>query len=97
VCDAATNDLSMSRHVLFALVIFVIAMSASGFDSSTFAQTSSAEDRLIKQARAIHENVIVLDTHIDTEQQIEKLWGGNLLRVMNEVQRVARELQKKSG
>ena len=29
-----------------------------------------------------------------TEQQIEKLWGGNLLRVMEEVQRIARELQK---
>jgi membrane dipeptidase len=30
-----------------------------------------------------------------TEEQIEKLWGGNLLRVMDEVQRVAHELQKK--
>jgi membrane dipeptidase len=29
-----------------------------------------------------------------TEQQIEKLWGGNLLRVMDEVQRIAAELQK---
>jgi membrane dipeptidase len=30
-----------------------------------------------------------------TEDQIEKLWGGNLLRVMDEVQRIAKELQKK--
>jgi len=29
-----------------------------------------------------------------TERQIEKLWGGNLLRVMEEAQRLARELQK---
>ena len=29
-----------------------------------------------------------------TEAQIEKLWGGNLLRVLDEVQRVAQELQK---
>jgi membrane dipeptidase len=29
-----------------------------------------------------------------TEQQTEKLWGGNLLRVMDEVQRIATELQK---
>ena len=29
------------------------------------------------------------------EEQIAKLWGGNLLRVMDEVQRIARELQKK--
>ncbi len=29
-----------------------------------------------------------------TEQQIEKLWGGNLLRVMDAVQRIAGELQK---
>jgi len=28
------------------------------------------------------------------EDQIEKLWGDNLLRVMDEVQRIARELQK---
>jgi membrane dipeptidase len=28
------------------------------------------------------------------EEQIEKLWGGNLLRVMDEVQRIAEELQK---
>ncbi len=29
-----------------------------------------------------------------TEKQIEKLWSGNLLRVLDEVQRVAKELQK---
>lgn len=29
-----------------------------------------------------------------SEAQIEKLWGGNLLRVLDEVQRIARELQK---
>ena len=29
-----------------------------------------------------------------TEEQIEKLWSGNLLRVMDEVQRIAAELQK---
>jgi membrane dipeptidase len=29
-----------------------------------------------------------------TERQIEKLWGGNLLRVMDEVQRIASEMQK---
>ncbi|MGH7875543.1 MAG: dipeptidase, partial [Candidatus Binatia bacterium] len=29
-----------------------------------------------------------------TEERIEKLWGGNLLRVMDEVQRIAQELQK---
>jgi membrane dipeptidase len=31
-----------------------------------------------------------------TEQQIEKLWSGNLLRVMDEVQRIAAELQRKT-
>ena len=29
-----------------------------------------------------------------TEKEIEKLWGGNLLRVMDEVDAVAAELQK---
>ena len=28
-----------------------------------------------------------------TEEEIEKLWGGNLLRVLDEVQKVAREIQ----
>ncbi len=31
-----------------------------------------------------------------TEEQIGKLWGGNLLRVMDEVQRIARELRKEN-
>jgi len=30
------------------------------------------------------------------EEQIEKLWGGNLLRVMDQVQLIARELQKQN-
>ena len=29
-----------------------------------------------------------------TEAQIEKLWSGNLLRVMDEVQRIAQQLQQ---
>ena len=29
-----------------------------------------------------------------TEQQIEKIWSGNLLRVMDQVQRIAKDLQK---
>ena len=29
-----------------------------------------------------------------TEEQIEKLWGTNLLRVLDEVQKVAKELQE---
>ena len=29
-----------------------------------------------------------------TEEQIEKLWSGNLLRVMDEVQRIAQQLQQ---
>jgi len=32
--------------------------------------------------------------HGYTEAQIDKLWGGNLLRVMEEVEQIARELQK---
>ena len=29
-----------------------------------------------------------------TEDEIEKLWGGNLLRVLDEVQAVAKDIQK---
>ena len=55
----------MLRHALLALLSFVIAMSAAGPGSSTLAQTTSAEKALVKKARAIHEKVITLDTHID--------------------------------
>ena len=56
----------MSRHALHALLSFVIAMITAGPGSSTLAQTSSAaEETLVKKARAIHEKVITLDTHID--------------------------------
>jgi membrane dipeptidase len=30
-----------------------------------------------------------------TEEQIGKIWSGNLLRVMEQVQKVAQDLQKK--
>jgi microsomal dipeptidase-like Zn-dependent dipeptidase len=29
-----------------------------------------------------------------TQEEIEKIWGGNLLRVMEQVEAVAKELQK---
>jgi membrane dipeptidase len=40
-------------------------MTAAGCASSAPAGTSSAEERLIQRARAIHQKVIVLDTHVD--------------------------------
>src|SRR5206468_1011288 len=40
-------------------------MITAGPGSSTLAQTTSAEEALLKKARAIHEKVITLDTHID--------------------------------
>ena len=55
----------MPRHVLFILLSFVIAMITAGPGSSTLAQTNSIEEALMKKARAIHEKVITLDTHID--------------------------------
>ncbi|MGH7845595.1 MAG: dipeptidase [Candidatus Binatia bacterium] len=55
----------MSRHPLSALLTVVITMAAARPDSSTFAQTSFADQALVKKARAIHEKVITLDTHVD--------------------------------
>ena len=55
----------MQRHALFTLLSFVIAMISAGPGSSTPAQTSAIEDALVKKARAIHEKVLTLDTHID--------------------------------
>src|SRR5262245_42146533 len=61
-----TNGLRMSRHVLLALFSLVIAMAVvARTSSSTLAQTSAAEETLLKKARAIHDRVITLDTHID--------------------------------
>jgi membrane dipeptidase len=65
VSHATTNRLHMPRHVAFTLLSFVIAMSPAGPGSSTLAQTTSAEEAVVKKARAIHEKVITLDTHID--------------------------------
>src|SRR5215510_3007294 len=60
------NGLPMSRHARPGLLALVIAMAfAAGTSSSAVAQTSRAEDALTKKARAIHEKVITLDTHID--------------------------------
>ena len=56
----------MSRHARSGLPALVMAMAfAAGTGSFALAQTSRAEDPLIKKARAIHEKVITLDTHID--------------------------------
>ena len=55
----------MPRHTLLALLAFVILMSAAGPSALTRAQTSPSEDALVKKARAIHEKVITLDSHID--------------------------------
>ena len=65
VWHATTNGLQMPRHVRLALLSFVIAMITAGPGSSTLAQTNSAEEARVKKARAIHEKVITLDTHID--------------------------------
>jgi len=54
----------MSRHAL-ALLTWMIIVNIVATDSRPLAQTSPAEDTLIKKARAIHEKVINLDTHID--------------------------------
>jgi membrane dipeptidase len=55
----------MSGRARLVLVALVIAMAATHPDSSAHAQSSSVNDPLLKKARAIHEKVIILDTHID--------------------------------
>jgi membrane dipeptidase len=55
----------MSRYALLAFLGCVITMYIAGSSLPLFAQSPSAEDAFIKKARAIHQKVIVLDTHID--------------------------------
>ena len=68
----------MSRHgrTAFPVWLILVCIAAS---NSTFAQTSS--DLLIKKARAIHERIIVLDTHVDFSP-------GNLTGERNYTQRL---------
>jgi membrane dipeptidase len=55
----------MSPHALLAPLSLVIAMSAANPGSLTLAEALSGGDSLIEKARAIHQKVITLDTHID--------------------------------
>ena len=57
----------MFHKTSFRSLAIVIAVSAIGCSSMYFTQKSPAENQLVKQARAIHERVITLDTHIDFE------------------------------
>src|SRR5258708_19952349 len=59
------NRFKKSRRLLLTFFAILIIMLAVAPNSTPFAQTSPAEDALIKRARAIHEKVINLDTHID--------------------------------
>jgi len=67
VRHATINRFKKSRRLLLTFFAIVIIMPAVAPNSTPFAQTSPAEDALIKRARAIHEKVINLDTHIDFE------------------------------
>jgi membrane dipeptidase len=70
----------MSQYHLAAFPVFLISVFIAGSNSSTRAQTPSA-DLLIKKARAIHERIIVLDTHVDFSP-------GNLTGERNYTQRL---------
>ena len=54
----------MSRYRLAVFSIFLLVVWIAGLRPWARAQTSSA-DLLEKNARAIHERIIVLDTHVD--------------------------------
>jgi membrane dipeptidase len=67
VRHATTHRCENSRRLLLTFFAFLILMPLVVPNSTLFAQTSPAEDALIKRARTIHEKVINLDTHIDFE------------------------------
>jgi hypothetical protein len=86
-----------------AAAVLIGALSAG---SVVRAQQSApaAEQALVRKARGIHERVIALDTFNVTlelvrrgytEKQIGQIWSGSLLRVMDEVQKIAKTLQRK--
>ena len=71
----------MSRRLLLTFFAILIIMSTIAPNSTSFAQTSPTEPGLVSRARAIHEKVINLDTHIDFEP-------GNLTGERNYTQRL---------
>jgi membrane dipeptidase len=58
---------SIRKHTPSVIAFFaiLISMPITAPNSALFAQSSSDEDALFKKARAIHDKVIALDTHID--------------------------------
>ena len=65
VRHATTHQCENSRRPLLTFFAIMILMPLVVPNSTLFAQTSPAEDALIKRARAIHEKIITLDTHVD--------------------------------
>jgi membrane dipeptidase len=67
VSYATTSRFNKSRRWLLTFFAILIIMSTIAPNSTSFAQTSPTEPGLMSRARAIHEKVINLDTHIDFE------------------------------
>ena len=57
--------MSPARQVALALLMFVNIMSSTESNSLAQTQTANPEAAMLKRARAIHDKVIALDTHID--------------------------------
>jgi membrane dipeptidase len=53
------------RALSFSLLAVLVSMPMDVPSESQSAQTSSQDDALVKKARAIHERVIKIDTHVD--------------------------------
>ncbi len=81
VKHATTHRFESSRRLSLTFFAILMIMPIVAPNSTSFAQTSPAEEALVKRAQAIHEKVINLDTHIDFEP-------GNLTGESNYTQRL---------
>ena len=53
------------RPLLLALSVIAVACTSTGQQQASTARPAVADDALIAKARAIHERVMTLDTHVD--------------------------------
>jgi membrane dipeptidase len=62
---ATVEEFKISRFLSFTFIAGVISMSIVAPNRSLLAQTSPADNMLLKKARAIHARVIKIDSHVD--------------------------------
>jgi microsomal dipeptidase-like Zn-dependent dipeptidase len=93
----ARRTTPQTRHhqsSIYGALNFALAMDSGARRTSHYDDSLSAEDaRKIVDASETFNVTLELVRRGYTEEQIDMLWSGNLLRVLDDVQRIAAEIQ----